>query len=60
MRLCLSQQTQQPQSAFDFPTQIISLPSEGRVYAESNPLSRGTLEIKYMTAREEDILAVVE
>lgn len=51
----------QPQSqstpTFDFPTQVISLPSEGKVYPESNPLSKGTLEIKYMTAKEEDILA---
>ena len=51
------QQTQQTTATFDFPTQVISLPSEGRVYPESNPLSKGTLEIKYMTAREEDILA---
>ena len=51
------QQTQQAAATFDFPTQVISLPSEGRVYPESNPLSKGTLEIKYMTAREEDILA---
>lgn len=51
------QQTQQATATFDFPTQVISLPSEGKVYAESNPLSKGTLEIKYMTAREEDILA---
>ena len=51
------QQTQQATATFEFPTQVISLPSEGRVYPESNPLSRGTLEIKYMTAREEDILA---
>jgi hypothetical protein len=50
------QQTQQA-ATFDFPTQVISLPSEGKVYPESNPLSKGTLEIKYMTAREEDILA---
>jgi hypothetical protein len=40
-----------------FPTEVISLPSEGRCYPESNPLSAGTLEIKYMTAREEEILA---
>jgi hypothetical protein len=52
-----SQQTQQAAPTFDFPTQVISLPSEGKVYPESNPLSKGTLEIKYMTAREEDILA---
>ena len=51
------QQTQQAMATFDFPTQVISLPSEGKVYPESNPLSKGTLEIKYMTAREEDILA---
>ena len=51
------QPTQQATAGFDFPTQVISLPSEGRCYAESNPLSKGTLEIKYMTAREEDILA---
>lgn len=51
------QPTQQTTATFDFPTQVISLPSEGRVYPESNPLSKGTLEIKYMTAREEDILA---
>jgi hypothetical protein len=51
-------QPQQPTSkTFDFPTQTISLPSEGKVYAESNPLSKGTVEIKYLTAKEEDILA---
>jgi len=50
-------QTQQSVSSFDFPTQVISLPSEGKVYPKSNPLSSGKLEIKYMTAREEDILA---
>ena len=39
-----------------FPTEIITLPSEGKCYPESNPLSKGTLEIKYMTAKEEEIL----
>jgi hypothetical protein len=42
---------------YDFPTEIISLPSQGKCYPESNPLSKGTVEIKYMTAREEEILA---
>jgi len=42
---------------FDFPTEIIDLPSKGKCYPESNPLSKGSVEIKYMTAREEDILA---
>jgi len=42
---------------FDFPTEVIELPSQGKVYPEGHPLSKGTVEIKYMTAREEDILA---
>jgi len=52
-------QAEQPTQVktFDFPTQIISLPSEGKCYPTSNPLSNGTLEIKYMTAKEEDILS---
>jgi hypothetical protein len=39
-----------------FPTEIISLPSQGKVYTAENPLSSGKIEMKYMTAREEDIL----
>jgi rubredoxin len=39
-----------------FPTETISLPSKGLVYPESSPLRSGTVEMKYMTAREEDIL----
>jgi hypothetical protein len=42
---------------FDFPTEIIDLPSKGLVYPEGHPLRKGNVEIKYMTAREEDILA---
>jgi len=42
---------------YDFPTEVIDLPSKGKLYPESNPLSKGTVEIKYMTAKEEDILA---
>jgi len=42
---------------FDFPTEIIDLPSKGLVYPEEHPLRKGSCEIKYMTAREEDILA---
>ena len=44
-------------SNYDFPTEVISLPSQGKCYAEENPLSSGQLEIKYMTAKEEEILA---
>ena len=41
---------------FDFPTEIIELPSKGLVYPQDNPLSSGKVEMKYMTAKEEDIL----
>ena len=41
---------------YDFPTEIVDLPSKGLVYPEGHPLSKGTIEMKYMTAREEDIL----
>lgn len=40
----------------DFPTEIITLPSGGKCYPDDNPLSSGTIEIKYMTAKEEEIL----
>jgi hypothetical protein len=46
---------QQPTS-YPFPTEIISLPSKGLCYPESSPLSKGSLTIKLMTAKEEDIL----
>ena len=39
-----------------FPTEVVDLPSKGYYYPEDNPLSSGQIEIKYMTAREEDIL----
>jgi hypothetical protein len=42
--------------SFNLPTETIELPSKGLVYPENNPLSSGTVEIKYMTAKEEDIL----
>jgi len=42
---------------YDFPTEIIDLPSNGKCYPDSSPLSKGKVEIKYMTAREEDILS---
>jgi hypothetical protein len=40
----------------NFPTETIELPSKGLVYPENNPLSSGKVEMKYMTAKEEDIL----
>ena len=41
---------------FKFPTEIVELPSKGLVYPEDHPLKEGKVEIKYMTAKEEDIL----
>lgn len=45
-----------PDKESQYPTEIIDLPSHGLVYPSSNPLSIGTIEMKYMTAKEEDIL----
>jgi hypothetical protein len=39
-----------------FPTEIIELPSKGLFYPEGSALASGKIEMKYMTAREEDIL----
>jgi hypothetical protein len=41
---------------FTVPTEMIDLPSKGLLYPKDNPLSSGQVEMKYMTAREEDIL----
>jgi len=43
-------------NAIKLPTEIIDLPSKGLVYSPENLLSSGQIEMKYMTAREEDIL----
>ena len=37
-------------------SEVIDLPSLGKVYPKDSPLSKGKIEIKYMTAKEEDIL----
>jgi len=39
-----------------FPSELIDLPSGGKLYSEDSPLRNGKIEIKYMTAKEEDIL----
>ena len=41
---------------FQFPTEVIDLPTKGVCYDKNSPLREGKLEIKYMTAKEEDIL----
>ena len=41
---------------YNFPTEIVDLPTRGLLYSGDNPLASGKVEMKYMTAREEDIL----
>jgi hypothetical protein len=43
--------------ASTFPTEVIDLPSQGVSYSADNPLSSGRIELKLMTAKEEDILS---
>ena len=43
-------------SKFTLPTETIELPSKGLLYPKDSELAKGTIEMKYMTAREEDIL----
>ena len=40
----------------NFPTEEVNLPSKGYFYPKDNPLASGKVEMKFMTAREEDIL----
>ena len=54
--LAKQQYEQKQVSDYKFPTEIIELPSNGLVYPKDNPLSSGKIELKYMTAKEEDIL----
>tara|TARA_Y100000593_G_scaffold44557_1_gene84994 strand:+ start:113 stop:865 length:753 start_codon:yes stop_codon:yes gene_type:complete len=39
-----------------FPSEMIELPSGGKLYPKGSPLRDGKIEVKYMTAKEEDIL----
>ena len=39
-----------------FPTEEVTLPSKGLLYPEGSPLKSGVVKMKYMTAKEEDIL----
>lgn len=51
-----AQHKEQEVKKTNFPTEIVELPSKGLLYPEGHPLSSGKIEMKYMTAREEDIL----
>ena len=56
VELAIKQHQQKQISDYKFPTEIVTLPSKGLLYPKDNPLSSGTVEMKYMTAKEEDIL----
>tara|TARA_Y100001973_G_C5179678_1_gene324068 strand:+ start:137 stop:892 length:756 start_codon:yes stop_codon:yes gene_type:complete len=47
---------EQPKSKYQYLTEEVTLPSKGKLYDEKSPLRKGVLEMKYMTALEEDIL----
>jgi hypothetical protein len=44
------------ENKFKLPTEVVELPSKGLLYPEGSPLREGKVEMKYMTAKEEDIL----
>lgn len=52
----LSEHKQTEVKKSKFPTEMVPLPSKGLLYAEGHPLAEGFVEMKYMTAKEEDIL----
>lgn len=39
-----------------FPTEMVDLPSGGKLYPKDSPLAKGQVEIRYMTAADEDLL----
>jgi len=43
-------------SEFKLPTETVELPSKGLLYPEGSELSKGVIEMSYMTAKHEDIL----
>ena len=45
-----------PQIVTKYPTEIVDLPSQGWFYPKDHPLASGQVEMRYMTARDEDIL----
>ena len=50
-------QSQNTNLEFSVPTEIVTLPSRGRHYPPNHPLhGKDSIEIKFMTAKEEDIL----
>lgn len=40
----------------EYPSEVVDLPSKGWFYDQTSPLASGRVDVKYMTAKEEDIL----
>ena len=51
------QQYENQKQTSKFPANIITLPSNGNVYAETSALRSGKVEMRHMTAYDEDILS---
>ena len=57
LKMMSQAQGQQNNNLYSVPTMLVDLPSRGSLYPEGHPLyNKETIEIKYMTAKEEDIL----
>lgn len=52
----LARQQYETKQKSKLPTVIINLPSQGKIYPKDHPLASGTIEMRYMTAYDEDIL----
>lgn len=54
--ITLAKQKYETSQTSTLPTEIVYLPSQGKVYPKNHPLRSGKLEMRYMTAYDEDIL----
>jgi hypothetical protein len=52
----IAKQRFEKQQRSKLPSIIVNLPSAGKIYPKSHPLSSGQVEMRYMTAYDEDIL----
>jgi hypothetical protein len=55
----IAKQRFETQQRSKLPSIIVNLPSGGKIYPKSHPLSSGQVEMRYMTAYDEDILTNV-
>jgi hypothetical protein len=52
----LARQQYEAKQKSKLPTVIVNLPSQGKIYPKTHPLSKGSVEMRYMTAYDEDII----